>query len=131
MAQPFVVLLCTVAAIGAFSVDSAGAQVVVTVDPKLGNDSTCLSAQEAIEALNASSSVVAGPCATLNRALGDVDCGSNGSCLASGGKQLSEVVIMLADGVHRLTGEIQFSIFNKRTLTVVTDLDYVLCTISR
>lgn len=91
---------CVLALLCALS--TVRAQVVVTVDPTVGNDSNCFSAQE----MNESVSITPpGPCATINRALGDVGCGRNGSCEASGRDQLSGVEIRLADGVHRLTSE--------------------------
>lgn len=76
--------------------------MVVLVDRSQGNDSTCLSAQEMIQ-LNESASI---PCASINRALGNVACGRNSSCVASSRDQLNGVEIRLADGVHRLTGEL-------------------------
>ena len=74
---------------------------MVRVDPVLGNDFNCLSAQEVNETADAQPELT---CATINRALGDVGCGGNASCVASGRDQLSGVEIRLADGVHRLTG---------------------------
>ena len=81
--------------------------VIVVVDPIAGNDSSCLSAQEASqEALNGTvSSTALDACASINRALGEVGCGRSASCLNSGEDQLNGVEIRLADGVHRLTGE--------------------------
>lgn len=74
-------------------------QVEIIVDPDIGDDSSCFSAQEARQ-LNESV-----PCATINRALGDVACGRNSSCSTASADRLRGVVIRLADGVHRLTGE--------------------------
>ena len=77
---------------------------MVTVDPSNGNDSSCLSAQELL-ANQSLSNEPGTPCATLNRALGDVACGINSSCVVPASDQLDGVVIVLADGLHRLTGK--------------------------
>ena len=110
MAPPFA-LLCTVAVFCALSFESARGQIVVTVHPTLGDDSLCQPAQEVNE--TAPTAQPATPCATINRALGNVACSENSTCLASTSDvdQLSDVVIMLEDGVHRLTGECHCSVF--------------------
>ena len=89
----FLVLFCALCTVRAQSL------IVVRVDPFSGNDSSCLSAQEAANDTRRDQA-----CATINRALGDVGCGKNASCAASGRDRLSGVEIRLADGVHRLTG---------------------------
>lgn len=100
----------------ALSTVRAQSLIVVRVDPVSGNDSSCMSAQEINETANTSPDQA---CATINRALGDVGCGRNVSCAASGRDRLSGVEIRLADGVHRLTGRLfilhQFQVLTART----------------
>ena len=91
------IYLCVLSAVGS---QRETAEVVVLVDHSQGNDSSCLSAQKMIQ-LNDSASI---PCATINRALGNVACGKS-SCVAPSRDQLNGVEIRLADGIHRLTGE--------------------------
>ena len=73
--------------------------LVVRVDPSTGNDSLCMSAQE-----RRSPSSIPGPddtvpCATINRALGDVSCVS-----CANPYPIQDTVVQLAAGVHRLSG---------------------------
>lgn len=84
-------LLCLV--IGA-SLSHSQSTLVVRVDPSTGNDSLCMSAQERRSAAPGS----AHPCATINRALGDVGCESCANTYP-----IQDTVVELAAGVHKLT----------------------------
>ena len=74
----------------------AQSTVVVTVDPDNGNDSLCVSAQERRAALGNVSNV---PCATINRALGNVSCET-----CANDESIRDTVVRLATGVHTLGG---------------------------
>ncbi len=83
----------------------AATDFVLTVDPSIDNDTACLSLQE-LSASNASS----GECRSLNRALGaeNISCSSTVSC-ESGALNFTDydsVLVMLADGEHRMSGKI-------------------------
>ena len=84
-------------------IESCEAGVTVTVDPSNGNDTRCFSAQDLVD-MNISMGDTA--CRTLNRALGvgSVPC-VNVSCENGTVSELDGVLIRLADGEHRLTGE--------------------------
>ena len=93
------ILLALVATL-AHSQPAAAAGLVVSVDPILGNDIACLSAQELL--LNQTSLPPSQtPCQTVNKALGNVRC--DVGCRPSGGETIENVTIRLEDGIHTLT----------------------------
>ena len=89
---------------------ASDATVTVTVDPVSGDDNTCLSIQQLSDSSSNSSEpeYPPVPCRTLNRALGSEQllC-SNLSCARGLVEEFQEgAVIRLADGEHRLSGEL-------------------------
>ena len=100
------VLFVCLAAIAAV-VWPSNATVTVTVDPVSGNDTACLSLQQLA---NSSRPDSPPPCRTLNRALGSerLSCNLNLSCDKGVLEDFEDGMIILADGEHRLSGELLF-----------------------
>ena len=94
--MPLRSLLCVFAVFCVFSLVQSLGDVVVKVDPVNGNDSVCFSAMEVNEP-----GLDSIPCRTINCALGAVAHYRNDT----GQLRLSDVVISLANGLHRLTGD--------------------------
>lgn len=74
--------------------------VTITVDSEADN-SNCLSAQQ-LQSLNSSDNSTS-VCRTINDAMGNVSC--DYFCNSTVENRLENVLILLADGVHRLSGD--------------------------
>lgn len=75
----------------------------VTVDSLAADNSNCLSGQQLLSTNRSESENCTSVCRTINDALGNVPCNYN--CSTTEENRLNGVRILLADGVHRLTGE--------------------------
>ena len=96
-------LLFSAAILLLYSTVSLGQDITCTVTVDSGADnSDCLSGQHLLSTNRSASDNCTSVCKTVNDALGNINCDYN--CTTTLENRLNGLRILLADGVHRLTG---------------------------